>query len=55
MDSHVSEWLTIADNGELPYFLIMAGGGLRRLRRKDLEHIMEPIGAAKGLYDNHPK
>lgn len=40
----VYRWM---ENDELPYFFIVAGGGLRRIRRRDLEQMMEPMGATE--------
>ena len=31
------------ENGEVPYFMIAAGGGPRRIRRRDLENLMEEM------------
>ena len=31
------------EDGEVPYFMIAAGGGPRRIRRRDLETLMEEI------------
>ena len=36
----VYRWM---DNSELPYFMIAAGGGTRKIRRRDLENLMEEI------------
>lgn len=36
----VYRWM---ENSELPYFMIAAGNGLRRIRRRDLENLMEEI------------
>ncbi len=36
----VYRWM---ENSELPYFMIAAGSGLRRIRRRDLENLMEEI------------
>ena len=33
----VYRWM---ENGEVPYFMIAAGGGPRRIRREDLEDIL---------------
>ena len=35
------------ENGEVPYFMIAAGGGPRRIRLRDLEQMMEPMGSAE--------
>ena len=58
MDTLVSEWFTIdeasgylskrtlyrwMDSGELPYFFIAAGAVPRRIRRRDLENLMEEM------------
>jgi len=34
------------ENGEVPYFMIAAGGGPRRIGRRELEQMMEPMGSA---------
>jgi len=31
------------ENGEVPYFMIAAGSGVRRIRRGDLENLMEEM------------
>ncbi len=36
----VYRWM---ENGEVPYFMIAAGGGPRRIRRRDLENLMEEM------------
>ena len=35
------------DAGDLPYYFIGAGAGPRRFRLRDLENMMEPMGAAE--------
>ena len=39
----VYRWM---ENGEVPYVMIAAGSGLRRIRRRDVEQMMEPMRAA---------
>ena len=39
----VYRWM---ENGEVPYVMIAAGGGPRRIRRRDVEQMMEPMRAA---------
>jgi len=49
--SEVCEYLKVSrrtlyrwmENGEVPYVMIAAGGGPRRIRRRDLENLMEEI------------
>ena len=40
----VYRWM---DAGDLPYYFIGAGTGPRRFRLRDLEIMMEPMGAAE--------
>ena len=40
----VYRWM---DAGDLPYYFIGAGAGPRRFRLRDLENMMEPMGAAE--------
>jgi len=35
------------DADQVPYYFIGAGAGVRRFRLRDLENMMEPMGAAE--------